>query len=57
MIVVASSSAGSSLMVTVEGLEGASVGAVVVVAISSSAGSSMVMLGMVGGASVVMAAR
>ena len=57
MIVVASSSAGSSLMVTVEGLEGASVGAVVVVAISSAAGSSMVMLGMVGGASVVMAAR
>ena len=54
---VASSSVGSSLMVTVEGLEGASVGAVVVVAISSSAGSSMVVLGMVEGASVEVAAR
>jgi hypothetical protein len=53
----ASPSVGSSLMVTVERLEGASVGAVVVVVTSSSAGSSMVVLGMVEGASVEVAAR
>jgi hypothetical protein len=55
--VFASPSVGSSLMVTVGEVEGVSVGSVVVVVFSSSAGSSMVVLGMVGGASVVMAAR
>ena len=56
-LVVASPSVGSSLIVVVERLEGASVGAVVVVVTSSSAGSSMVVLGMVEGASVEVAAR